>query len=160
MKKSSPRSVKTDNFVLDLTTPKWLKFFGEMRLLSAVFKNAWQNEDGTYNVKLTEKVPGTCFDKPNVDWKKVRPGDVLWHEDYPDGMLGGSSGWWPVRVTRKYDRVVFFRWLDGPRKGELDHVEQGSLSGDKMFYPYIIRLPEDIRITDNFNPKQIYEYVS
>lgn len=151
MKKSSPRSVKTDNFVLDLTTPKWLKFFGEIRLLSAVFKE-WQDGEGNYQVSLTEKIP-------HVNWKKVRPGHVLWHEDYPDGLLKGSSGWWPVRVTRKYDGVVFFRWLNGPLKGKLQHCEQNSLSADKMFYPYIIRLPEDIRIADNYNPKQIYEYV-
>lgn len=149
------RNVKQNNFILDLTTPKWMKLFGKMRLFSI-----WQNEDGTYNIQLVEKDEHSCLDKPIVEWKKVRPGDVLWHEDYPDGLLGGSTGWWPVRVTRKYDRVIFFRWLEGPRKGKLDHVEQGSLSAIKMFYPYIIRLPEDIRITDNPNPKQIYEYVS
>ena len=153
--------MKQNNFTLDLTTPKWLKLFGEMRFLSAVFKiGGWQNEDGTYNVNLTEKVPGTCFDKPNVEWKKVRPGDVLWHEWMPDGLrFGGRSDWFPVQITRKYNRVVFYRWLEGFDKGKLEHVEQGSLSADKMFYPYVIRLPEDIRIADNHNPKQIYQYV-
>ena len=148
------RNVKQSNFILDLTTPKWMKLFGKMRLFPT-----WQNEDGTYNIQLVEKDEHSCLDKPIVEWKKVRPGDVLWHEDYINNLLGGSTGWWPVRVTRKYDGVVFFRWLEGSRKGKLDHVEQGSFSAIKMFYPYIIRLPEDIRIVDNCNPKQIYEYV-
>ena len=49
------RNVKQSNFILDLTTPKWMKLFGKMRLFST-----WQNEDGTYNIQLVEKDEHSC----------------------------------------------------------------------------------------------------
>lgn len=145
-------------FILDRATPTDLKTVEFIRKNLALFGDFF-DENGKLRMALKEKIPGTCFDKPKVPWKDIKPGHKLWMEYLPDGLTGFKSEWCAIRVTKKYNGVLFFRWLEGSNKGKLDHVDQGSLAADAMLYPYIIRIPENTVITDCANPKQIYMYV-
>lgn len=105
---------------------------------------------------IIEKKSGTCFDKPIVDWRYVRPGHLLWAEWKGEGF---AAEWYAIRVSMKYGGVVFFRWMEGPEAGKMDHFELGSLMSDKMVYPYIIKKPKDVVLVNCHNRKQQYEDV-
>lgn len=146
------------DFVLDYTTPKHAEFFKDLRDGKDTWYKPYVSEDGRIRIRISEKKIGTCFDKPIVDYAQVKVNDRLWAE-YTGGSLLQKGEWFPIVVTKKYGGVIFYRWLEGPDKGKLCHFEMDSIFSDKMVYPYIIRQPKDIEITDCYNPKQIFEYV-
>jgi hypothetical protein len=147
------RQVKRD-FVLDLTAPDNLKVIDEIRRREEL-KEFFRTDDGHIAWSLYRKKKGTCFQEPIIPWNEVKSGDRLWAE-YRQGI---SLKFHPILVTKIYGGVVFFYWLDGPQKNKMEHADLSSVFCDSMVYPYIIRIPEDVRITDCHNPKQIYEYV-
>lgn len=145
------------DFILDLTTQKYLNFFQAIRDRKDMLDIFYDDPDRKHIMfTLRAKRPGTCFDKPIVPWKQVREGDRLWAEHTRSMLEKGK--WFPIRITKKYGGVIFYRWLDGPDRGELCHFEDESLFADKMVWPYAIALPEDVRIAECYNPKQIYMY--
>lgn len=148
------------DFILDLTDQKHLDFFQAVRDRKDILDIFYDEPDKKHIMfTLRAKQPGTCFDKPIVPWKQVKEGDRLWAEHMKNMLdLSGRDRWFPIRITKKYGGVIFFRWLDGPDKGKLRHFEIDSLFADKMVWPYAIALPEDVRIAECYNPKQIYMY--
>lgn len=146
------------DFVLDYTDEKHKPFFDELLAGKDTWYRQYVSEDGRVRIRMAEKKEGTCFDKPIVDWSKVRTYHRLWAEDNGGNLLSKGE-WFPIVITKKYGGVIFYRWLEGPDKGKLCHFEQNSLFADKMVYPYIIRQPKDIEITDCYNPKQIFDMV-
>lgn len=149
---------KYKDFVLDYITPEYKEFFNNLRDGKDTWYKQYVSDEGRIRIRMAVKNEGTCFDKPIVDYTKVKVNDRLWAED-TGGSLLQKGEWFPIVITKKYGGVIFYRWLEGPHKGKLCHFELDSVFSDKMVYPYIIRLPKDIEITDCYNPKQIFEIV-
>lgn len=117
--------------------------------------DVFRSKEGKMRIDLTRKKPGTCFNEPNVPWENVKKGDKLWKKC----QTYGCDDWFPIVVTLKYGGVIFYRWLEGPYKGKLEHFELRSLTADLLVYPYKYIIPRDVELCKILNPKQIYEYI-
>ncbi len=144
-------------FILDRATPADLEYVEFIRKNKAIF-GEYFTEGEKIRMTLKEKIPGTCFDAPKVPWKDIKPGHKLWFESFSNGLLSKSE-WCAIRVTKKYNGVLFFRYLEGEKVGKLDHFDQESFAANALLYPYIIKLPENTVLVECYNPKQIYMYV-
>lgn len=87
----------------------------------------------------------SCMNQmPNIDFDKLFVGAHLYMDSTE--ILSLRSIWDEIEITHIYGGVVFYKFLEGKRRGEEDYMSKNALGMFTSIYPKVIMKPDCIEM--------------
>ena len=99
----------------------------------------------TLTSKTMKYEEDSCMNRmPQVDYDKLFVGARLYAD--PSESLLSACHWDEIEITHIYGGVVFYKFLEGKRKGEETWSPKGSFGFMRLIYPKVIMKPACIEM--------------
>lgn len=117
-------------------------------------------ENGLRSYPARRKNVSTGEDYPLVNPRKVKEGNILFAKVHEKIGNFKPEQFWAINVVHKYSGVLFYEWLDGPKKGQVEYTDLKSYFFIKEILPYTFIVPKGYYLNDIHNTKQNYTYIN